>query len=173
MTKSTTSADALDQAMQAFQATRRTLQLATVNVEGEPLASYAPFVAGDNGEFFVFLSGLAGHTRNLAARPVAGVLLIEDESDSDNLYARQRVSLTCTAARLSRSDPKVSGIMARFRGQFGPVIDTLIELPDFDLFALVPTVGTFIRGFGEAYPVLAGKVTSNVPQRPMPTNEGK
>jgi len=158
--------EGLTEDMLALVVSRQTLQLATVNQEGEALASYAPFVPGENGEFFVFLSALAAHTRNLTLHPQASLLFIEDESEASNLFARRRVSLSCTAGRLARADQAFFPTMMQFRRQFGAIIDTLIELPDFDLFVLVPTQGTFIRGFGEAYPVAQGRVLSAAPRRP-------
>ena len=166
MSKKPPTADSLTDALRAFQATRKTLQMATVSAEGDPLASYAPFVPGNNGEFFVFLSALAGHTRNLAVHPVASVLLIEDEATAGNLFARHRVSLRCDVKRLSRDDPDFDSIMAQFRQRFGAIVDTMIELPDFNLHALMPNGGSFIRGFGEAYTVVEGKVVSSEPRRP-------
>lgn len=159
--------EALTEDMLDLVASRQTLQLATVNQEGDALASYAPFVPGDNGEFFVFLSELAAHTRNLTLHPQASLLLIEDESEASNLFARRRVALSCTARRLGRTDQAFSPTMMQFRTRFGAIINTLIELPDFDLFVLVPTQGTFIRGFGEAYPVAEGRVLSAAPRRPV------
>lgn len=158
--------EGLTEDMLALVASRKTLQLATVNQEGDALASYAPFVPGDNGDFFVFLSELAAHTRNLTLHPQASLLLIEDECEASNLFARRRVSLSCTARRLGRADQTFPITMMKFRQRFDAVIDTLIELPDFDLFVLVPTQGTFIRGFGEAYPVAEGRVLSADPRRP-------
>ncbi len=129
----------------------RTVMLATSSATGEPDASIAAAVRDDAGNLCVLLSGLAAHTRNLAARPQAGVLLAEDEGSMLQPLARRRLSLTCTAERVARDSPEFPLLMARFRTSFGATIDTVIALPDFQLFRLVPRRGRLIAGFGAAF----------------------
>lgn len=35
----------------------------------------------------------------------------------------------------------------------GPVVDVLLELPDFHLFGLTPSESQYVVGFGKAYPL--------------------
>ena len=56
------------------------LILATVNAEGQPLASSTPFVTKGE-DFYIFISNkLSPHTQNLLACATANILLVEDES---------------------------------------------------------------------------------------------
>ena len=57
----------------------RTLQLATVDGEGNPNASYAPFVLQEDG-YYVLISEIARHARNLQQVPKVSLMLIEDET---------------------------------------------------------------------------------------------
>ena len=56
------------------------LCMSTVDSEGWPLISYAPFVVDDNRSFYVFLSDLAKHTSYLRESGKASVMFIEDEN---------------------------------------------------------------------------------------------
>ena len=58
-----------------FRQERRTLQLATVDEEGRPNVSYAPFVQNQEG-YFVLISDIARHARNLKANPQVSLMMI-------------------------------------------------------------------------------------------------
>lgn len=130
--------------------------LGTVDHRSLPLVSYAPFVRGASGGFFVYLSRLSEHTGVLIANPVASVLLIEDESGSREMFARTRISYLCDAAVIERTDPGHERVLEQFSQRFGRVIELLRSLPDFVLFDLTPRSGRFVMGFGQAYD-LAGE----------------
>jgi len=51
-------------AAREFLTTFESMQLATVNSSGQPMASYAPFVRLDNGQLGIFISDLDAHTAN-------------------------------------------------------------------------------------------------------------
>lgn len=137
---------------QQFPQQFRTLQLATVDAQGMPEASYAPYVR-HGGAYWVFVSELSAHARNLLAQPRCGVLFVVEESKARNLFARERLSLRCRAQEFARSSLEFAAVMPLFREQFGPVVDVLLELPDFHLFGLTPIEGQYVAGFGKAYPL--------------------
>ncbi len=127
----------------------KTLILSTVDAEGGPHASYAPFIY-HSSKFYIFVSNLARHTENLRRTQIVDVLLIEDESESKNLFARKRVNLRCTAHIVERDDAQFAERIAEFRQKFGPVVSTLESLPDFYMFELHPLSGRQVTGFGQA-----------------------
>ena len=137
---------------------RRSLQLATLTKGGEPDASYAPFVRDEDGNFYIFVSELTRHTRNLLAHPRHSVLLVEPEAESQQIFARKRVTFDCIAEVVSREDPDWKARLAAFEARFGAVIDMLSSLNDFVLFRLVPQRGRFVKGFGQAFTIDAGKI---------------
>lgn len=59
----------------------KTISLATVDHQGNPNVSYAPFVI-TNGEYQVLISTIAQHARNLLEIPRVSMMLIEDESQN-------------------------------------------------------------------------------------------
>lgn len=127
------------------------LVLATLSPESAPEASTAPAIAGGDGEFYVFISALARHTANLRRDPRAGVLLVEPEGETENAFARRRLSYQCRAETIARDSPLFESVLARFGARFGDIVATLKSLPDFELVRLTPVAGTYVRGFGQAW----------------------
>lgn len=146
-------------AYDTFPGTVKSLMLSTVTTAGQPQASYAPFVMTNDGppgatrSFYLFVSGLSSHTPNLKATPQAGILLIQDEADTAQIFARQRLMYDCRVERISPQDPQWTAVADRFQVQFGALIEMLRQMPDFQIFRLVPLSGRFVLGFGAAYEV--------------------
>lgn len=129
----------------------RSFVLATVGADGTPDASYAPYIMDDNGNFYIYVSGLSQHTRDLQASGRASVLFLEEERAAQNLFARRRLSFRCEAIVITRDSTEWLGLLDRFADRFGKFMETLRSLPDFQLFRLAPRLGSYVRGFGQAY----------------------
>ncbi|MDF5420312.1 pyridoxamine 5'-phosphate oxidase family protein, partial [Vibrio parahaemolyticus] len=84
-----------------FRQERRTLQLATVDAEGRPNVSYAPYVQNQEG-YFVLISKIARHARNLLENPNVSLMMIEDEESSKQLFARKRLTFDAVANVVER-----------------------------------------------------------------------
>ncbi|AKH20109.1 pyridoxamine 5-phosphate oxidase [Sedimenticola thiotaurini] len=136
---------------QALIEAHQTLLLSTVTADGQPEISYAPYVRDQAGRFYIFVSELAGHTRNLQQQGWAAILFIRAEAESRNPFARERLVLKCRADELSRSDPDYGEMLARLEQRFGDTVALLKGLPDFHLFVLTPTAGHYVVGFGKTY----------------------
>ncbi|MEZ9241209.1 heme utilization protein HutZ [Vibrio splendidus] len=135
-----------------FRQERRTLQLATVDEEGRPNVSYAPFVQNQEG-YFVLISDIARHARNLKANPQVSLMMIEDEESSKQLYARKRLTLDAQASVVERETELWTQVIGQMQERFGEIIDGLSQLQDFSLFNLKAENGLFVKGFGQAYQV--------------------
>lgn len=129
----------------------RTVILGTVSASGLPDASVAPAVLGAGGAFYVYVSGLSPHTRNLAETSRASVLIIQDEAEAKQALARQRLTFACAAAGVDRDTAEFSAHMAALREKFGAVMEHLEGMSDFRMFRLEPTRGRLVAGFGQAY----------------------
>ncbi len=137
-----------------FLASRKSLVLATTSDGGEAHASTAPFVRdGADGAFYVMVSGLSAHTGHLARSARVGVLLVADESETTQLFARTRASFDCDVALIPRSDTTWNEVADKFAAQFGGIVGVLRDLQDFCIFRLAPTKGRFVMGFAKAYDV--------------------
>lgn len=130
---------------------QQSLMLATVNQDGSPLISYAPYVVDEHKQFYIFISQLAAHTVNLQHNGQASLMLIEDEATAAQLFARQRLTFQCQATPVARHSLEWNQVMAQYRDRFGPIVELLESLPDFQLFQLTPTSGQLVLGFGQAY----------------------
>lgn len=128
------------------------LLLGTVSAENKPLASYAPYLKQGN-DYFVFISELAHHTRNLQANPACSVLFIQNEQDAQHLFARQRLTLDCEAVEIDRHTERFEQVMDGFVEKFGKFMTMMREMQDFHLFRLTPLNGNYVAGFAQAYEI--------------------
>jgi heme utilization protein HutZ len=135
-----------------FRQERRTLQLATVDAEGRPNVSYAPYVQNQEG-YFVLISKIARHARNLLENPTVSLMMIEDEESSEQLFARKRLTFDAVANVVERDTEMWHQVVGQMKERFGEIIDGLSQLEDFVLFNLKPESGLFVKGFGQAYQV--------------------
>tara|TARA_Y100001001_G_scaffold119780_1_gene117764 strand:+ start:1843 stop:2361 length:519 start_codon:yes stop_codon:yes gene_type:complete len=124
--------------------------IGTSDTTGEPDVSYSPVIY-HGSRFYILISQLSPHTGHLYQRPTAALLFIEDERDSEQIYARRRLSFSCSAQPCKRDQLTWQTLIPLFRNRFGPIIDTLTGLNDFVLFQLQPTQGRWVTGFGRAY----------------------
>lgn len=148
--------DALARAREAvtlLRANFKTVILGTVSAAGEPDASVAAATLGDDGAFYVYVSALSAHTRNLNQTGKASVFLIEDESSARNLLARRRLTFPAAASLIERGSDAFTARMADLKARFGPVMEHLENMNDFQLIRLVPAKGRLVAGFGQAYDV--------------------
>ncbi|EMD80524.1 HuvZ protein [Vibrio diabolicus E0666] len=135
-----------------FRQERRTLQLATVDAEGRPNVSYAPYLQNQEG-YFVLISKIARHARNLLENPNVSLMMIEDEESSKQLFARKRLTFDAVANVVERDTEMWHQVVGQMKERFGEIIDGLSQLEDFVLFNLKPESGLFVKGFGQAYQV--------------------
>ncbi|GAB4272550.1 MAG: hypothetical protein Kow0065_21740 [Methylomicrobium sp.] len=126
--------------------------MATVGEDGKPEASYAAYVKHE-GDYYVYISELAAHTRNLSANGNVSLLFIEDESDASHLFARQRVTFQGLAEEVERDSEPFKQVMNLFQQKFGQFIEMLKKMEDFHLFRIHPTKGSFVQGFARAFTI--------------------
>jgi len=138
----------------------QSLLMATVNGEGEPNASYAAYVR-EGADFYVYVSELAAHTKNLKEQGKVSVLFIENEADSKSLFARRRTTYQCTAHRVPRSDAQFARLIDAFSQKFGGTMEVLKDMKDFHLYRLHPLKATYVSGFARAF-VVEGEDLNNV-----------
>lgn len=134
---------------------QKSLFLATIDPDNQPFASYAPFAFDwQQGELYVFLSQLSAHCRHLQRHPHASVLIAQDETDTEQIYARLRVQYQVTASIVDGEQRDAH--LDKLRQRQGEVIDLLTSLPDFHLFVLQINSGSYVQGFGAAFRLAAG-----------------
>ncbi len=137
---------------------QQSLLLSTIDNENkdEPFSSYAPyFFDVKEGVFYVLLSDLAEHTQNLIKNPLASMLIIEDESDSEQIFARLRVQYQISTQKVVEENQR-GKVFEQMVGRFGEVVTLIQSLSDFHVFSLKPINGRYIEGFGRAFFISEG-----------------
>jgi heme iron utilization protein len=126
--------------------------MATVDKNGAPNASYAPFVQRTPW-LYVYTSARSKHTKNMAETTKASVMFVEDEARTRNFFARERFTSQCDAEVVERESAEWCEAMSLFKKKFGNVFALIQPLADFTLFRLIPQGGLYVRGFGQAFNV--------------------
>lgn len=139
----------------SFVESRKSLMLSSLDENQDPYASYAPFAVGDEC-LYVLLSEIAVHGINLQINPKAAALLVQDESESEEMFARVRIHYRLEAEHIPFDKPKWSGGIEVLKAKHGERISSLSQLSDFKLFELRPRGGRYVKGFGKAYTIEGG-----------------
>ena len=137
--------------MKEFIATIQTAIIGTLDSKGHPFSSYAPYIYNNN-RFYVYISDIATHAKNLQKHPKASLFFVEDESKTDNLFARKRVSLQCDSQKIERGSERFEEVLGLFAEKFdAKMVSTLKKMLDFNLYEFKVTYGEATFGFGKAY----------------------
>ena len=131
--------------------TMRSLQLSTVGADGLPHCGYTPYLHRTPDSFYIFVSQLAAHTRNLLVNKTVAIMIIADEQATSQIFARARVNYLCEAKRIDSENPDYGPVLDDYQQRHGKMAGLLRQLPDFVLFQLQPISGQFVMGFGKAY----------------------
>lgn len=126
------------------------VHLATLGEDGLPHTGCVPCLWIDNG-VHIFVSRLSVHTRDLLANPAVSAMMVEDEQDCRQAFARIRVRYQCQAEVIEPSHPDYDARLVAFEQAHGKTVKLLRQLPDFVLFNLIPDDAIFVMGFGQAF----------------------
>ena len=126
--------------------------LSTIDENNAPFTSYAPFIK-DNGKYYVYISSIAKHSRNLSTNPKVSLFFIEDESSCENIFGRKRVVLQCNSNKLPRDTQEFEELIEIFEKTHGSTMKMLKSMKDFSIFEFTAYSGEAVFGFGEAYDI--------------------
>ena len=127
----------------------QTIILSTTDSKGIPNSSYAPSVM-HGGSFYIFISELSKHTKNLTDQPSNSFMVIEDEKDAANIFARKRLTFKSKARKVERGNSEWDSKIKLLEDKF-ETIAYLKNMGDFHLFELKPSEGLLVYGFGKAF----------------------
>jgi hypothetical protein len=137
--------------VESFLENFQTLVMASLTPTGEPHASTAPYVR-IGSEFYILISTVAQHGRNLLCNSKVSLLFVEDESQCVQPFARKRVTLEAVVMEVVREEELFLHLTERFKAHFDPeLVTSLTQMGDFHLFQLSPQSGSVVMGFGKAY----------------------
>ena len=138
--------------IQEFREKCQSLLLATLDENNVPNVSYSPFALGENG-YYVLVSDLARHGKNLKQQQSVSIMMLEDEQSSKSIYARRRLSFDTQAHTVERHSDEWQSAIVALRERHGEIIDNLSQLGDFNLYRLMPDTGRYVKGFGQAFDI--------------------
>ena len=135
----------------------------TVTNNDHPDIGYAPYIYRDNF-FYIFSSELSSHIRLLINKKVGTFMIIKDERDTKNIWARVRMKFQAKVSIIRRNVPDFQEITDVISNKHGNTIDIIREFKDFHLIKITPKQGTIITGFGSAYNLIGRslEVTSKI-----------
>jgi putative heme iron utilization protein len=140
-------------------AAQRWFALGTVDQAGIPSVTYVPFACAD-GAFGLVVSGLAAHTANLLARRPASVLLVDDDGQQRDAYARTRFTIGVTAKPHASGSAAADAVWSALEARHGATVRTLHALPDFQAVSLEPVSGRLVLGFASAHSLDAAAIVA-------------
>jgi putative heme iron utilization protein len=131
----------------------RIAALATLH-EGEPnLAMVAFAFAEDFSAFYIHVSRLGKHTRDMEIDSHVSLLVAETDDGRPDPQTLARVSVQGTAETLPREAPDYSQVKTIYLNRF-PESEQLFSLGDFNLWRIRPAGGRFVAGFARAFSLL-------------------
>ena len=129
----------------------KTIIISTINDDSIPNSSYAPAAIDEDGYFYIYISKLSQHTRNLLKNSMASLMIIEDESKSENIFARKRFTINASAEVIERESSLWFEKIQILESKFGESLTFLKKLTDFHLFKIEPKNGLLVYGFARAF----------------------
>ena len=117
-----------------------TLATQSVRMPGYPFGSVVPFALDAGARPILLISGLAEHTRNLAADPRMSLVV---HAYAEDVQAGPRLTLVGEAEPLPDDDPGRERYLRRF-----PDATRLVALGDFSFRRIVVQKLLFVQGFG-------------------------
>ena len=128
--------------------------ISTVNIDGEPNISYAPTYIDDKYNFYIYISTLAKHTKNIIDTNKISFMVIEQ--NAQNIFAKKRITLNGDITIIDRKTNLFNELMNEMKNKLGDTIDMIKHMEDFYLIKIKPISGLLVHGFAKAF-VLHGK----------------
>jgi putative heme iron utilization protein len=119
--------------------------------EGEPnVAMVAVACESDFSAFYIHVSQLGKHTRDMENDPHVSLLLTEADDRRPDPQTLARLALQGTATIVPRDAPEYARIRALYLQRF-PEAEQLFGLGDFNIWKITPKRGRFVAGFARAF----------------------
>jgi heme iron utilization protein len=128
----------------------RIAALGTLHDSEPNLAMVAYVFAEDFSAFYIHVSKLGKHTRDMESDPRVSLLIAETDDQRADPQTLVRVSLQGTAEVLLRDALDYSLIKDMYLKRF-PEAEPTFSLGDFNLWKITPKSGRLVAGFGRAF----------------------
>ncbi|PAF52288.1 HugZ family heme oxygenase [Helicobacter sp. 13S00477-4] len=134
--------------------------ISSIHPSNQAICSYAPLLKC-GGKFYIYISEVSEHYESLRAYPKnVEVMFIEDECKAKSVILRKRLRYKTEVEFISRNEEfeKVFDTFVEHTGGAGG-IKTIRNMMDFHLVRLNFSKGRFVKGFGQAYDIIDGKIS--------------
>jgi heme iron utilization protein len=121
------------------------LSTLSVDVEGYPFGSIAPYILNYDGVPTMLISDIAQHTRNIKRNNKVSLTIFDQCADDPQ--ASSRLTWIGNAELVDSSDAKIRHRYLRYF----PSAESYFETHDFSLYCISLRRARFIGGFGEIY----------------------
>jgi putative heme iron utilization protein len=117
--------------------------------DGEPFVSMVPYAqTASGGDFYIHVSRLATHTRDMLASPRVSLLIVAPVADTPQ--SRARVTVQGDAHPLDRESVEYAAAKASYIARFPHTAD-IFGFADFSLFRIAPVSARVVGGFAQAF----------------------
>lgn len=139
-------------ALRSLLETQTVAALGTLH-RGEAYVSMVPYVLDEEGNFFIHVSALAVHTKDMREHPSVSLMVMAPDADSPVPQSRARATLFCQAHALVRDTAdgmaEYAQAKARYLARFPQAAQTF-DLADFTIFRLRADAARLVGGFALA-----------------------
>jgi putative heme iron utilization protein len=119
--------------------------------DGSPFVSMVVYAVSDDlASFYLHLSRLAVHTRDLIADPRLSLLIHESDRGESDPQTLARLTIQGDAATVSNTDSQYEAIKSLYLKKF-PEAEMRFGLGDFDLYRIEPKSARYVGGFAQAF----------------------
>ncbi len=137
--------------------TQRVASLGTLR-DGAPFVSLVLFApAADFSAFYLHISALARHTRDIQADPRVSLLIAQTDDRSADPQTLARVTIEGEAVRLPPGETAYEIARTRYLAR-APQAAFNFSLADFSLYAVTPRRARFVAGFGKIFTLTAERL---------------
>jgi putative heme iron utilization protein len=116
---------------------------------GEAYVSMVPYALDEEGNFFIHVSALAVHTKDMREHPSVSLMVMAPDADSPLPQSRARATLFCQAHALVRDTADYTQAKTRYLARFPQAAQTF-DLADFTIFRLRADAARLVGGFALA-----------------------
>ena len=135
---------------------QKTLTLSTLSPDGELKFGATPFVRGEDGNFYIYVSDRVHYAPSLMVNPTCSVLFATPEAEAKNLFARERVFFHCQVEEIPKGTEQYETRVDKLQESFGKTVKLFRSQSFFHLLALKPLKGHYNAGaLGKAFRVNA------------------
>ena len=134
----------------ALFAAAQTILMAAPSEDTMPEMGVTPLV-WHGSEMFIYPSHLSAHVRAVLNAGTAAFLVIEDEGQAQNIWARKRIKFNAEISEIERKTDIFDIVCDAFASRHGPTMGLIRDFTDFHLLRLRPTSGVMVLGFAQAY----------------------